>query len=620
VEIPEIESRDIGVVEVPAEHGMHVEMSWALVDPRPGDVEAISVAARVVASDPDVRRNWYPLVTITELSGAAVLRLGGRFRDRSRAIEAARAAFRDIAAEGVPPTALPSARMREWTERLEELERQERQAADLGSAWVRGEDPSTLWGRLIHLYELDEASVADAVRRLVSPHDYTVTSPAAPPEQERSKKRSTKSPWARIHGTDPSTSALYEEILAIPRAPPEPRWRIEGVDWTRTVDGRVIAVRNPLNTLFQATLTWPLGERHRPGVCEAVGQLGVAAMEDPSLKRAGVFAGTRPAECGWDHVTIRVKGPASGIEAAAAWATRLRENGTLGRAPAFSHLLFRGFGGRRWLHARYGAVALDPPVPPLSDPPLDRTEHVAAIHWLAGFTPDIRFAGPLDALAVSALFPSGPRTTTERPVVLRPRERQVEIWPGSPSVGLVKIGEPYDPTHEGLYALYERWLGGPTGIVAEELRVGTGRVYSVDVDLQRGRRPGEANVLEVKLSGRRTEEEVVTLARTLGEIVTRTGIDDAAWNRLHHAALTHAISDPVPFRSAAARLGRGVDRGLDRESQEIAAHQVSRLTKADFEEFLRREAAIPVTFVLQGSTLGPGAASSLGVVRTPAEK
>jgi hypothetical protein len=308
------------------------------------------------------------------------------------------------------------------------------------------------------------------------------------------------------------------------------------------------------------------------------------------------------------------------MESAAAWVSRLRTISTLGRElegmPSLFSNLFRNSAERRWLHARYGPAALDPPVPP---PSRDPAEHLAAIHWLAGFTPDIRFAGPLDAHSVSALFPSGPRTVTDLPDVVRPVERRVEIWAGAPMVGLVKIGEPYDPTHEGLYALYERWLGGPTGIVAEELRVGTGRVYSAGVDLQRGRTPGDPNVLEVKLSGRRPVEDVVGLARLLGEIVTRTEIDDATWNRLHHAALTHAISDPVPFRSAAARLGRDVDRGLDRESQEIAAHQIARLTKADFEEFLRGEAAIPVTFVLQGSTLVPAAASSLGVVRTPAE-
>lgn len=126
-----------------------------------------------------------------------------------------------------------------------------------------------------------------------------------------------------------------------------------------------------------------------------------------------------------------------------------------------------------------------PPAAAVSMADLDR-----ALAALFAAVPRVAWTGSLDADSVSALLPVvGPSGERRAAPILG----SSDIVRGDRVVA-IRQSEPYDPMREALYALYDRWLSGPTGVVAERVRVGKGRSYTSTARYERGRWPGDPNV------------------------------------------------------------------------------------------------------------------------------
>lgn len=81
-------------------------------------------------------------------------------------------------------------------------------------------------------------------------------------------------------------SAFAAEILALPAAPPEPRWLVEGRDyWSRNLpQGRLIGAPNPFNDLFVLQFRFDRGSRQERRLCFALSLLELAGAGELSAE------------------------------------------------------------------------------------------------------------------------------------------------------------------------------------------------------------------------------------------------------------------------------------------------------------------------------------------------
>ena len=605
VALPDVLPAAIGRVAVPAASVHEFELAWALVGMEPGDLEAVMVAARAIRARTSSETGWTPAITIEPLVGAGILRFRGSNRNRIESVDAVRSAIREISRRGVSRETIDAARIRAWVDRLEELERQDRQAEDLASGWVHGEGPRVLWQSLRHLYDIDPDRVADAVERLIPPDDFTsTTGPVVPAGKEEG------SPVTAVDVDDPRASALYRENPGDPAAP--------AVSGVATGGGGLVAERGRSGRRGEEPAEHPV-----PGdVAVAAGRPAPpGAVRGPrclaSARRPGSGAPSRR----------RRRGPACRrlwlglcVDRAEGAGVVGRGGRCVGREQLAHGGVARGAGavhrgppiealGRADVASRaVRAPALVPALPRLGAPRAPDASQLAALHWLGSLAPDVQYAGPHDASVVAALFPAVTRTEPDPPEPIVPQRPRVELWDTiGVGVRLVRVGEPYDPDHEGLYRLYEHWLDGPTGAVMEELRFGTGRVYTAGAALRRGR-----------WSGSRTSSRCPSpRGGTPGSATWSTSrtASPRSWRRTHSPTPGGSGSSKRPGCTSSGigcrsgtrrgRFGAAMDRGLAAETNEVAFAQLQHVTKRDFEGFLAREAATPPTWVITGPKLDP---------------
>lgn len=571
-----------------------LRMRWPLRDPEPDDVEALRVAGAVLAGMARRKAWMLPEVSVLELGRGGVFAFDASCFDAPACEQAVRSALAELRRDGVGEEALEVARVRAWVDRLTALESQEVQADAVARAWALGQPPDTLWRRVGRLRDLDTAAVADAVRRHLLPDRYAVG------EADLDASR----PPARERTLDPEdllrSSAFFDALVSMPLPDLEPGWREEGYEWTRTSDGRVIAVANPSNTLFTATLSWPVGWSTDPRLCAALDRWKTASRFesardwDRALRRVGV---SLDVACTADRAEVKVGGPGGAApEVLPLVLARLREprlGSVAGRRGSETAARAREEGAERL--ALYGDAAR--PAPTAAELDASAATWEEALRLLGTLTPDVHYAGPHRAGEVAAMVP-GARSWPDPapPVEVRSRPRLLYVGGrGIATVTALRPGEPYDPAHEGLYALYDEWLTGTGGVAFERLRA-VGAAYGVSASYGRGTSPGAPNVARVRAQGR---DAAGIAAVVLGALST-SDVSPDAWDRVARAADAHAWSDVVPFRRAAAPIAAALDRGLPLPVQPVAWEQLALVDGRAFEDFLAREATAAPTLVVSG--------------------
>jgi predicted Zn-dependent peptidase len=109
-------------------------------------------------------------------------------------------------------------------------------------------------------------------------------------------------------------SELFEEVLALPAAPVEPRWVVKDRDCTLTElpEGRLYAAANPVNDLFALTWRFDIGRRHERSLCAALDLLDLAgAGELPAeefKKRLYSLGTSLNTSCGEQSASVTLSG------------------------------------------------------------------------------------------------------------------------------------------------------------------------------------------------------------------------------------------------------------------------------------------------------------------------
>ncbi|MBI4676901.1 MAG: insulinase family protein [Elusimicrobia bacterium] len=114
---------------------------------------------------------------------------------------------------------------------------------------------------------------------------------------------------------DPSRqSAFFKELLAMPAEPIEPKWLVEGRDYSVTPlpQGKLYSGRNPFNDLFALGFIFDLGNDHVRDVCAALDLLKLSGAGDlpaEQFKKKLYGLGTTLGYgCGRDVVSVSLSG------------------------------------------------------------------------------------------------------------------------------------------------------------------------------------------------------------------------------------------------------------------------------------------------------------------------
>jgi predicted Zn-dependent peptidase len=567
-----------------------VEVHWAATDLAEGEDGALEVAARVVASEArgrlvgvGVRLTRAEHAMIVSVSGMCLGEAAGCERALLRAVERVRAGAVDEAD-------VQAAVRNHHVRRLEELESHTAQAVSVVSGWARGEPLRARWSALQRLAWTTPDEVVAAARRHLRPGSAVVTVPGA---------RSASDSDALSEGVtsrldDDRASLFYEEVVTWPVPPLAPSWVASGRDYV-AVPG-LVAVPNPSNTLFDATLRYPTGWRTDPLVCLAVQLFG-----GQWSRRQGVHGVTGTFSCDGDEVRVRLKGPGERARATLEGLGPAMRGARL--APNESEIISQSV----WFRMRsdavvgwalYGArspwrVAL-PPSEALTG--ATGTALGSALGRLAALSPELTYAGPHSPGAVASMIAWAPMPPPDNPPLAPLHRTTILLARPSPygQVRAFRVGGAHDPGREGLYALYEAWLTGTSGAVFEAVRDGVGGSYDPRVDVERGRVPGSPVVTTVS-SGFRRGTEPAALARVLHQVLTTERVGQETWLRIRETALARTAHEHLSYRELGPRVQRWRDLGFGEDDpRELAFLQLQELDRGAFEAFLAEEARHPI--------------------------
>lgn len=574
------------------EPGRTHRFAWPISEDEPPevvDVLATALAARVNAARDTPR--FKASVAVTRWRHGGMLSLSGSCGTVSCAGPVENA-VRDLRTDGVGPRDLAHAiGSRRFTE-LRRLEDPVVQAGVIAAGWARGEDPTVLWDHLRRMATVTARQVDDTIDRVLVTDLRDVAAPTRP--------KSPPAETVQRHLVDVDRSRFAEEVLAIPTPPLVPRWIEEGQDWTSTPDGRIIAAFNPENTLFQADLVWNTGWWDDPQLCFAI--LRWQGEESGTVQGALTDRGIRFERpvCTADELRIRIEGLGSVAPFALPALRSLLadpriENANVGALTAWAT------GGP--VQTAWG---LHPPTGPhgrrLIDTPTQQLE--ASVRALARVTPDVWYVGPADAATVEGWVGADPRATARSsPPLVAPVGPTLQTHRGLLAiVELGRVSEPYEPSREALYALYETWVRRE---VQRAVRTEAGSAYRQDVAYVRGRRPGEPNSLRVELSTSNPDIEA-TLDALIG-IVAGSSPSEHAWR---HAleVVEDRVRVPVPFREVPAHVAAARDHGFAGDDRAVVSAALPTFGRDDLSTFVAEESARPYTLVVRGPLTDDAAA------------
>jgi predicted Zn-dependent peptidase len=578
---------------LPGGEPTHVQVAWPLRMLEPGDLEALRVfalfAEHAIHGDTRDRRNQASIdVGVLPFRAGGLLYAEGWCSEPVRCDQAVREVMRG-GADLVRPEHIAWAANHAWVAELRRTESHDDQAAEIVDGWSRGEGLDALWLQSLRTRQLTPERIREVVSRVLVVDTSAGMAGAAMGAPKENKPKRHRSPY-RSEVDEDEISAFYAEVLGIPVADLPPAWRTRGVDWTEALDGRVIAVPNPSNTLFQADLSWRRGWREEPALCAALDAWLYDALQ-PDGEGWGRALGTAGVsihdfDCAWDHVNLRIEGPGEygPLAIARVQAALLAPQISAERRHSFRALWQRTDHWRELLHGplRFvSAAELDE---------MSAAEKSAAIRTFARTPPDLRYTGPHTASDLAPFLYGAERGEPDLlPPILAIDAPTLERRAGDPSVAAVRVSEPFDPGREGLYRLYDKWLAGRTGIVSERVRDGHGAAYSVRADYFRGRWPGEANYTVVTLQTEAPAPMATVIQEALAE--TRLG---KRWERVAATTGEQAWTGHVDFRELPGRLAAGFDRGFPGDPQESAWDQLATIDGEDFAAFLTAEAARPL--------------------------
>jgi len=504
----------------------------------------------------------------------------------------------------------------------------------MADAWLRGDDPRDTEARLRALRDVTVSRLVEVARRWLGPERVVVERLDGEPDL----RPPSTPPIPPLPPGAATHSRLFEETLAMPVEPVEPRALVEGRDFSVLVEGgvRVVHAPNPHAGLARISLRWSLGWEGLPGLSSAVRlarEGGAAGASRMALERRMFdLATTVEARAGRWTTDVALIGPADAMREALAvererWTTPevtpeeahavvddlllRREQARLTRAHRISALT-------AWSLRGSDSVFLQRPTADelrtlAERGPAEETRRLVAGALVA------MVSGPVDPsevareLGVSRQLHPGAeqldyvRVPADRVLLLHDDSAQAQVTVHSPQYGYV--ADDYGPRR-----IWTEVMGGSAGLVFSEVREKRGMAYAAHAGWSNGWRAGDANLawLRVGTDSAKAADVAGLLMRLLREFPA----EPARIARARSGALARRRTDRIGFASVPATVEDWRGKGISADP--IVSHLEALRGCGDdaVREFAREVSDRPVTICVVGDLerIDRGALAALGDV------
>ncbi|OGR86677.1 MAG: hypothetical protein A3J74_10310 [Elusimicrobia bacterium RIFCSPHIGHO2_02_FULL_57_9] len=162
------------------------------------------------------------------------------------------------------------------------LESDEARVSTMIDSFVSFEPWSRTVGRMDRLRRVAKQDVLRVARRYLGNGRVTALRRNAKPELPSIGKPA----FTKIDIDEKRRSRFAERILSLPAIAPEPKWLVEGRDYTITPlpAGKIISSPNPVNDLFSLSFEFKRGSLHERNLCAALSLLDLSGAEGMSAE------------------------------------------------------------------------------------------------------------------------------------------------------------------------------------------------------------------------------------------------------------------------------------------------------------------------------------------------
>jgi len=471
---------------------------------------------------------------------------------------------------------------------LRRLESNQAQAALMIDAFVHGHSWPAVRGRVARLATLGREQVSDAARRWLGEDLVVARRVEGDPEV-------TKIPvfgLSELELDDSSRSALFQRATTLPGPKLEVQVLAQDQHYTleTTSQGRIYRAANPNNDLFQLTVRRELGSAHDPVLAKALalwGQAGVGELDLEGYRRALFHeAAGMAVDCRRQQTDISLAGRACSLprilplirarlsapvlsdQVRRRWAEdlvgkRKQRIETAGfKFQALKQWALRGPDSPYLAEALSNKAVLDLGLDALRSAPgqLRQVEQT------------VFYAGPHSREEVYALLGLDSADTLAPALAPAYRAQRYTSHSGTriyvidheaaqTQIGLYLPARRFDSADSALYRLFQDYMGGPAGLVFQELRESRGLAYTAQGGFGSGARLGDDNLVWARAASRpdRTAEAVTLLLDLYRSFPAQT----QRFERAQASAIEKLIGTRIRFRGFGLTAEAWRLRGLE---------------------------------------------------------
>lgn len=473
---------------------------------------------------------------------------------------------------------------------LRRLESNSAQAALMLDAFTHGRSWDRVRSQLARLATLGRDQVVEAARRWLG--DDVVVG-----RRREGEPRVTKIPVFGLRELDldsDSHSPLFETVTTLDTPPLDVQILVAGehfevVDRPMPGVARLYWAANPNNDLYQLSMRRYVGAAHDPVLSKGLdlwGRAGVGELDLEGYRRTLFHrAAAIAVDCRRQQTTASIAGrahtlpellpllrerlerPVIGEHERGRWASDL-----VGKRKQRSETAKFKFGAlKQWAlrgdQSPYLAEALSNDAVLALE--LDTLR--AAPADLRRYDSVVMYAGTHSLEAVRELLAThfadveGAATPDYQPTVFQAltgtRIFVVHAEAAQASVGVYIPSERYDPRRSPVYRLFHEYMGGPAGLVFQELREARGLAYSAHGGHSAGARLGDQNLVWASAASR--PDRVVEAATVMLDLLRGPPLHSARFDRARGSAIEKVTSGRVRFRGFGATAESWRLRGLD---------------------------------------------------------
>lgn len=512
------------------------------------------------------------------------------------------------------------------------LESNEGRVGVLIDSFLKGRSPAGILADTAKLRLLKKQDVMRVARKYFG-SDYVLGWRV---DQEPSFPKITKPELEKVALNPNQQSDFVSKAEKLAAVPIQPRWVNFGKDFqVKNYDLGVLQyhVTNPVNDLFNLTISYDYGDKHYPNFSRLMGELNAAGTyklsSDEVAKKFYAMGVSYSFEVGDYDFQVKLSGIDEQFEPAVAlieqvlWHARLDENRLKAKV-------------ENWIKTREDKMKDGPTVrsalrnyilfgarSPFVDRPTNQAlrqlsikDYPRMVEQLRKQNFEIQYSGRLPMDRVTSLLKKYHEPRRIAVPLLKPRPQPAvtyEDWHDKPvkiffthhpsvqaHLDLVLPGDEVNPRERALCDLYDEYIDGGMGaIMFQEVREARSLAYSTYAQYSLGGRLGDRDQMQAYI-GTQADKAVEALKLFI-ELMKTPPRSQAQFERALMSLINQYGTNVIPFRSVPGTVRRWADLGLDADPRPARLADLKEKKLDDVFGYLQAKiASRPLTFTLVG--------------------